>query len=642
MTNKTNRQQQSKQQPSIIIITLITCLGGVLSGYHQGVISVSLPSLKKEFHLTDTQEETVAGSLFLGGVFGCWLGGYICDYVGRKKAILTCDFVFILGSIITSTQRNSINQVLIGRGVTGFAVALSGISNVSYLTEMAPSNTSRGSIVSANELSTSFGFLLAFFIGYIVASASEYGYSGDWRTMFGAPCIIAIIQLLFMLNMPESEVWLTLRYGHESTSILSNERGRSSSISYALKSRNRDKGSLRRNSSSSCGEADEKYRDYVGRQQKTNFASKANKYTAEVNNNSSCSDDYENSGFLDPNVSSRSLHIDDDDPAHRISLTSVKEDDNDDKQKPTAELEHEHTSGDEDGNISFVNDKNHHRTANTNKFHRLLIAPPGISPTYYYQSIVIILYLALAQQFCGHINILNFAPDIFAQAMGYDDAEAEHNDAQSLIPMLFLGSIKFIVTAWVVWEVDTGIGRRPLYILGVAFICFGLFLLICAFAGETDFSRMTTAQEVTTVLGVASVVIGYAASFGPLTWLVTAELFPASVRGRALGYSEVVTMASAWLVSYTYLSGQDILGPAVPFAFYFVCTMITLLFIIIAVPDTGSASTSADDSDLSIMEYEMSQMWLWNNEKRCSVFQLPSATELIASDINYVRKAEFV
>ena len=150
MTNKTNRQQQSKQQPSIIIITLITCLGGVLSGYHQGVISVSLPSLKKEFHLTDTQEETVAGSLFLGGVFGCWLGGYICDYVGRKKAILTCDFVFILGSIITSTQRNSINQVLIGRGVTGFAVALSGISNVSYLTEMAPSNTSRGSIVSAN------------------------------------------------------------------------------------------------------------------------------------------------------------------------------------------------------------------------------------------------------------------------------------------------------------------------------------------------------------------------------------------------------------------------------------------------------------------------------------------------------------
>ena len=131
---------------------------------------------------------------------------------------------------------------------------------------------------------------------------------------------------------------------------------------------------------------------------------------------------------------------------------------------------------------------------------------------------------------------------------------------------------------------------------------------------------------------ICPLTIGYAASFGPLTWLVTAELFPVSVRGRALGYSEVVTMASAWLVSHTCLSGQDILGPAVPFAFYFVCTMITLIFIIIAVPDAGSASTSADDSDLSIMEYEMSQMWLWNNEKRCSVFQLPSATELIASD----------
>jgi len=68
--------------------------------------------------------------------------------------------------------------------------------------------------------------------------------------------------------------------------------------------------------------------------------------------------------------------------------------------------------------------------------------------------------------------------------------------------------------------------------------------------------------------------------------------------------------------------------------------MFTLLFIIIAVPDTGSASTGIDDSDLGVMEYEMSQMWLWSNEKS---FTLPSATELVASDVNYnCRKAELV
>lgn len=585
-------RKHQEETPSILTITLITCLGGILSGYHQGVISVSLPSLTKEFNLNDTQEETVAGSLFLGGIFGCWLGGYICDYIGRKKAILTTDFIFILGSIITSTKRNSLRQVLVGRSITGFAVALSGISNVSYLTEMAPSSTSRGSIVSANELSTSFGFLLAFFIGYIVASASEYGYKGDWRTMFGAPMVIAIIQLICMTFMPESKVWLLLRYG-ESSHLLDQQSIGSSK---------------RRGSESISGEVDERYRDYG---QKTNFALRAQ---FEVDR-----DEYEGSGFADPLSGTSTLNVSDD-YGHRHSLSSVKSgEQHDDKSK---------------GDVSFVDDKHH------TKFYGIMTPPPGISPTYYYQSIIIILYLAVAQQFCGHVNILNFAPDIFAQAMGYNDAEEEENYAQSLIPMLFLGSIKFIVTAWVVWEVDTGIGRRPLYILGVGFICFGLFLLICAFAGETDFSRMTTAQEVTTVLGVAGVVIGYAASFGPLTWLVTSELFPASVRGRALGYSEVVTMTAAWLVSYTYLSGQDLLGPAIPFTFYFICTMFTLAFIVIAVPDTGAASTSIDDSDLGVMEYEMSQMWLWNNEKR---FTLPSATELSASDVNYnCRKAELV
>jgi len=407
--------------------------------------------------------------------------------------------------------------------------------------------------------------------------------------------VIAIIQFICMTFMPESKVWLLLRYG-ESSNLLeqtmsSSEGRRSESLSVT-------------------GEVDERYRDYG---QKINFALRAQ---FEVDR-----DEFESSGFTDPLADSSALNVSDD---FRNSLSSVKSD----------KQQHEDEDEDEDKEELHIDERQHA------KFYGIMKPPPGISPTYYYQSIIIILYLAVAQQFCGHVNILNFAPDIFAQAMGYDDAEEEGNYAQSLIPMLFLGSIKFIVTAWVVWELDTGIGRRSLYILGVSFICFGLFLLICAFAGETDFSRMTTAQEVTTVLGVASIVIGYAASFGPLTWLVTSELFPASVRGRALGYSEVVTMTAAWLVSYTYLSGQDLLGPAIPFTFYFICTMFTLLFIIIAVPDTGSASTGIDDSDLGVMEYEMSQMWLWSNEKS---FTLPSATELSASDVNYnCRKAELV
>lgn len=45
------------------------------------------------------------------------------------------------------------------------------------------------------------------------------------------------------------------------------------------------------------------------------------------------------------------------------------------------------------------------------------------------------------------------------------------------------------------------------------------------------------------------VVVGYAISFGPLTWLVTSEMFETKMRGRALGASTVMTYMFASIVS---------------------------------------------------------------------------------------------
>lgn len=36
-----------------------------------------------------------------------------------------------------------------------------------------------------------------------------------------------------------------------------------------------------------------------------------------------------------------------------------------------------------------------------------------------------------------------------------------------------------------------------------------------------------------------TLVAAYALSFGPITWLVTAEMFPAGIRGKALGIGQV-------------------------------------------------------------------------------------------------------
>jgi MFS family permease len=95
-----------------------------------------------------------------------------------------------------------VEQIMIGRVVVGIAVSISGISDVAYLHEMAPIQW-RGSIVSVNEACISLGFLLAFCCGIWFQHVAE-----GWRHMFGISGYLGLIQLLGMIYMPESPVWL--------------------------------------------------------------------------------------------------------------------------------------------------------------------------------------------------------------------------------------------------------------------------------------------------------------------------------------------------------------------------------------------------------------------------------------------------
>ena len=65
----------------------------------------------------------------------------------------------------------------------------------------------RGAIVSVNEACISLGFLMAFCIGVILAEENT-STSSRRRIMFGLAGILAAIQFLGMLSMPESPIWL--------------------------------------------------------------------------------------------------------------------------------------------------------------------------------------------------------------------------------------------------------------------------------------------------------------------------------------------------------------------------------------------------------------------------------------------------
>jgi Sugar (and other) transporter len=228
----------------------------------------------------------------------------------------------------------------------------------------------------------------------------------------------------------------------------------------------------------------------------------------------------------------------------------------------------------------------------------------------------ITLFLAVTQQLCGQANVLSYAPLIFAAASG-NDAVSSSSFVQGWAT-LSIGLVKFVVTVGVIWKIES-LGRRFLLLVGMATIGLGLLLLAVAFAGTSVVPAKNgddKAVEETTngfylaLPGVLLVVCGYSMSFGPLTWLLTSELFPTDIRGRALGASTIVTYICASVVTFTFLSAQALVGASIVFFIYFLITGLGFVFALLAIPDTGGKNPEEIEDDLDGMLWWQRQTFL--------------------------------
>lgn len=207
--------------------------------------------------------------------------------------------------------------------------------------------------------------------------------------------------------------------------------------------------------------------------------------------------------------------------------------------------------------------------------------------TYGWLVIFVGIMLSVFQQAVGINAVLYFAPRIF-ETMGM---------SSPMVQTVFMGIVNLLFTLLAVFTVER-LGRRPLLITGSIGMAIGAFGVACC----------NLVSGLPPILSVVSIMV-YSASFmfswGPICWVLIAEIFPNTIRGAAVAIAVAFQWIFNFIVSSTFLpmynmSAGDMgekFGHMFAYGLYGIICILAALFVWKLVPET-KGKTLEDMSNL--------------------------------------------
>jgi len=187
-------------------------------------------------------------------------------------------------------------------------------------------------------------------------------------------------------------------------------------------------------------------------------------------------------------------------------------------------------------------------------------------------ALVVGIGLAVFQQITGINTVIYYAPTIL-QSAGISSASG------AILATAGIGVVNVIMTLVSMWLIDR-MGRRPLLLIGTAGIVITLGIL--GFAFLTPGGGLARVAVITLMAYVAS----FAISLGPIFWLLISEIYPLKIRGLAEGTAAASNWAANLLVSLTFLTLVQALGPSRTFWLYALFGVAAWIFCYYLVPET--------------------------------------------------------
>ena len=193
--------------------------------------------------------------------------------------------------------------------------------------------------------------------------------------------------------------------------------------------------------------------------------------------------------------------------------------------------------------------------------------------TYGVPVIIIGILLSVFQQAIGINAVLYYAPRMF------ENAGAEGG---GMMQTVIMGIVNILFTLVAIFTVDR-FGRKPLLIIGSIGMAIGAFAVaICDNIGLKG------------IIPVLSIIV-YAAffmmSWGPICWVLISEIFPNTIRGKAVA----IAVAFQWVFNYIVSSTFP---PLFAYSLYGIICVIAAIFVWRFVPETKGKSLE-----------DMSKLW---------------------------------
>jgi sugar porter (SP) family MFS transporter len=204
-------------------------------------------------------------------------------------------------------------------------------------------------------------------------------------------------------------------------------------------------------------------------------------------------------------------------------------------------------------------------------------------------ALVVAIGLAVFQQFIGINTIIYYAPTTLT-SVGFGPESAIYAN-------LVIGVLNVLMTVVAIRIIDR-VGRKPTLLFGLVGMVASLTILGLASELLAKPDSAGDPAAIVTLVCLAGFIVSFAATWGPVVWVMLPEVLPLNVRGTAMGVAVFLHWGANFLVAQSFPIMLEKWGAGPVFLGYAAIGVLAFLFVKALVPETKGRSLEEIEADL--------------------------------------------